>query len=158
MSAANICQARSAAPTAALWARVLASSWFAFLVRASRASTLLLTYWIGSPGAQAVRGIATSGAGSSSSSPAATSSALGGGAGKGRPSRRAAASAAAAAAPVKPRIKWDDDESAPSAPQLRAVDKAAQAAQLAAQLAENEEALEVEDDLEAEDLEDEDMW
>ena len=41
-------------------------------------------------------------------------------------------------------MPWGED-SAPKAPQLRAVDKEAQRAQLAAQLAENEEALEIEE-------------
>ena len=54
-------------------------------------------------------------------------------------------------------MPWGED-SAPKAPQLRAVDKEAQRAQLAAQLAVNEEALEIEDDLEAEEIEDDDVW
>lgn len=54
-------------------------------------------------------------------------------------------------------MPWGED-SAPKAPQLRAVDKEAQRAQLAAQLAENKEALEIEDDRAAEETEDDDVW
>ena len=74
-----------------------------------------------------------------------------------KPSAGTKPAAAATSSTVRPRVKWGEEDSAPSAPQLRAVDKAAQAAQLAAQLAENEDALEIEDDLEAEEIED-DMW
>ena len=55
------------------------------------------------------------------------------------------------AAGSRPRVQWDKEEPSEA-------EKAKTAALLAQQLQDAEEALEIEDDLEAEDLEDADMW